>query len=250
MPKTGELVLIKIKKIMPHGAYCELTEYGLDAYLPISEIASGWIKNIHEFLKEGQKDVGKVLQVDPQKRTIDISLKKATPREKEAKKSEFGLENRAEHLFDQAITLSKTEAEKEKIKEEVANKFATYSEFLNKVAENHSSIDGIVSNIEFRKSFIDIVEKNIKPKKYEVSYLLEMRLTNPAANVEIIKQALLEIAKQGVKIIYLGAPRYSLLSEDSSYPKAENKIKEANKILNKYAKQIYFNIREDNKAKT
>ena len=50
LPEERELVLVKISKIMPHGAYCELIEYGMDAYLPISEIASGWIKNIHEFI--------------------------------------------------------------------------------------------------------------------------------------------------------------------------------------------------------
>ena len=64
LPDVSEFVIIKITKIMPHGAYCRLIEYNSDAYLPISEVSSGWIKNIHEFIKEGQQDVAKVIFVD------------------------------------------------------------------------------------------------------------------------------------------------------------------------------------------
>jgi translation initiation factor 2 subunit 1 len=71
---------------MPHGAYCELVEYKADAYLPIGEVASGWIKNIREFIKEGQKDVAKVVFVDQNKRALDISLKKVTAKEKKDKR--------------------------------------------------------------------------------------------------------------------------------------------------------------------
>ena len=74
LPDKGDIVLIKINKVMRYGAYCELVEYKMDAYLPIGEVASGWIKNIHEFIREGQKDAAKVSFIDPAKNTVDISL--------------------------------------------------------------------------------------------------------------------------------------------------------------------------------
>jgi translation initiation factor 2 alpha subunit (eIF-2alpha) len=135
---------------MPYGAYCELQEYKKDAYLPISEIASGWIKNIHEFIKEGQKTVGKVLSVDKEKKTIDISLKKVTQKEKLTKQNEFSIEKRYEKLFEQALILSKQETKKEKIKEELANKFITYTNLFNTLLTDPQAMD-FINNKQLQK---------------------------------------------------------------------------------------------------
>ena len=243
IPEEKELVLIKITKIMPYGAYCELQEYKKDAYLPISEIASGWIKNIHEFIKEGQKTVAKVLSVDKNKGTIDVSLKKATQKEKTDKQNEFSIEKRYEKLFDQAILLSKQEQKKEKIKQELGEKFITYTNLFNSLLQNNQAID-FIKNKQFSESLIEIINKNIKPKKYEVSYTVELKITNPKTSIKKLKSTLLEINKKGVNILYLGAPKYRFTSEGKDYISAEEKIKESRKILEKN-NDFYFNMKND-----
>ncbi len=247
MPEQGDLVLIKISKIMPHGAYCELTEYGIDAYLPISEIASGWIKNIHEFIKEGQKDVAKVIAVDAAKRAVDVSLKKATAKERSDKLSEYNLEKRAEKLFNQAIVAAHAEADKEGIIDEIAAKAQTYNEVIAAAASDPDSLS-FLKEAEFRNAIIEIAVKNTKPKRYTVNYIAEIKASSAKTGIETIKKALSEIAKTGVTVLYLGAPHYKLSSEDASYPEAEERIKGAESVLEKYSKHLAFTLKAE-KAK-
>ena len=244
LPSNGELVLIKVSKIMQHGAYCELVEYHMDAYLPISEISTGWIKNIHEFIKEGQNTVAKVISVDPAKRAVDISLKKATSKEKSNKIAEYSLEKRYEKLFEQAVASSGLNSEKEKLKTEIASHVQTYNELINSIVET-GEMPG-VKDPKLRSALQEIVAKNIKPKRYVVSYTLELKSSDPkGGNINTIKEALGSVESSGVDILYLGAPRYKLTSEDSSYPKAESRIKESQKKLEKYSKILSFALKSE-----
>lgn len=244
MPEKGELVMIKITKIMPHGAYCSLTEYNLDAYLPISEVASGWIKNIHEFIKEGQKDVAKVISVDPNKKTIDISLKKANQKERSDKNSDYNLEKRAEMFFEQSLKKTHNEGKKAEIITELSKKATTFNDLIVQMAENTNLLDNIKYK-GFKESFYEVVLKNTKPKKYEVSYIVDLKTTDTKSGITTIKKAFESVESLGVKVLYLGAPRFRLTSEDESYPKAENKIKESQKILETYSKQFSYTIKTD-----
>jgi translation initiation factor 2 subunit 1 len=243
LPDEKELVLVKVNKIMPHGAYVELTEYGIDAYLPISEIASGWIKNIHEFVKEGQKDVGRVLAIDKEKRSVDVSLKKVTTKEKNDKISEYNLEKRYEKLFNQALAAAKQEAKKEAIIADLATRASTYTEIIQMFVDKKNTHD-LIKNKALEDELAATVAKNIKPKRYEVSYTLELRSTDPRSGIPEIRKVLEEIEGKGVGVLYIGAPRYRLTSEDSDYPKAEGRIKEAQKLIEK-EKKLTYSIKSD-----
>ena len=83
IPEQDELVLAVIKKIMPYGAFCVLPEYkDAEAFLHVSEVAPRWIKNIHEFISEGQRHVVKIYHIDREKNQIDVSLKRVSEEEK------------------------------------------------------------------------------------------------------------------------------------------------------------------------
>ncbi len=247
LPEPNELVMVRITKIMPHGAYCNLQEYGLDAYLPISEIASGWIKNIHGVIKEGQKEVAKVIFVDKQKRAIDVSFKKVTAGEKKNKLEEYNLEIRAEGLFAKALAGSKSEQKKDEIIKEIAKSEQTYRDLVNDIFEKKDPLSDF-SDKNFKDALYDIVFKNIKPKKFIVSYVLELNAADPGSDVSIIKEALSAIEREGVEVLYLGAPRYRLVAEGPSYPKAEDKIRAAENTLKKYGKKVSFSINKDTEA--
>jgi len=127
IPDVGEKVIIKVKKIMPFGAYCSMTEYrDEEAYLPIKEVASGWIKNIHEFLKEGKTDVAKVIYVDKEKKAVDVSIKKVNEKEYKDKLNSYNMEKRYEALFKQVLTATKNEAQEQHIREALSHSFNIY----------------------------------------------------------------------------------------------------------------------------
>ncbi len=244
LPDTGELVIAKVNKIMPHGAYCTIQEYNTDAYLPISEIASGWIKNIHEFIKEGQKDVAKVIFVDKDKRAIDISFKKVRAGEKKSTLTEYNLEKRAEGIFAKALSAAKMESKRDEIIQEVAKKEQTYNDLINDIFENKDPLAGIKST-EFKTALYEMVFKVVKPKRYTVSYTLNMTTADTKGGISLIKEVLGEVEKQGVDVLYLGAPHYRLLAEDKSYPKAEGRIKQAQVILEKHGRKVFFEIKSN-----
>ncbi len=241
-PNVGELVLITVKKIMPFGAYCELQEYGVDSYLPVREIASGWIKNIHEFINEGQKDVAKVMFVDNAKNAIDISLKKVTEKEKKDKMSQFNLEKRYEGLFKQAMVEAKKEQEEGVIREELGKRYATFVDVVEDMTSKsgETAFSKISIDKKFKEAFTDIIGKNVKEKIYTVSYLLQLTSYDTKTGIESIKKVMLGIEKSGVEIFYFGAPNYSLTARGSSYIEAEEKIRKGVKVIEENSKSGLF----------
>ena len=63
-PSIGEIVICKITKINPHSAFAIIEEYNIEGLIHISEVASGWVKDISQHLKEGHTIVAKVVNVD------------------------------------------------------------------------------------------------------------------------------------------------------------------------------------------
>ena len=66
-PEVGDHVIATIETITTYGAYAKLDEYNKQGLLHVSEISSSWIRNIRDFVREGQKAVLKVIRVDSEK---------------------------------------------------------------------------------------------------------------------------------------------------------------------------------------
>ena len=63
-PDPGELVVAKVDEIEDFGVFADLEEYeDKRGLIHISEVASGWIKNVRDHVREGQIVVCKVLDV-------------------------------------------------------------------------------------------------------------------------------------------------------------------------------------------
>lgn len=84
-PDVGDLVIATVVRVTDYGAYVKLDEYGKEGLLHISEISSSWVRNIRNFVREGQKVVLRVLRVDAEKRHVDLSLRRVTKRQKREK---------------------------------------------------------------------------------------------------------------------------------------------------------------------
>src|SRR3972149_8090519 len=98
-PEIGDLVIATIETVTDYGAYAKLDEYNKRGLLPVSEISSSWIRNLRDFVREGQKMVLKVLRVDLEKGHIDLSLRRVTKRERIEKVMLFKKVRKAEALL-------------------------------------------------------------------------------------------------------------------------------------------------------
>lgn len=72
---VGDIAVGKVTKIMPFGAFVRL-ENGESGLVHISEVSSGFVKDINEVLAVGQEVRVKVISIDDKKR-INLSIKKA-----------------------------------------------------------------------------------------------------------------------------------------------------------------------------
>ena len=62
-PNEGELIVGTVYKVVNYGAFANLEEYtGKEAFIHISEVSSGWVKNIRDHVRENQKIVARVLR--------------------------------------------------------------------------------------------------------------------------------------------------------------------------------------------
>jgi translation initiation factor 2 subunit 1 len=239
-PELGELVIATPTKIYDHGAYVKLDEFDKIGYVPIGEVASVWVRNIRDFIKEGQKLVLKVIRVDEKKGHIDLSLKRVTDREKKEKLIQWKRFKKSEKIFEEItkkLNMPISEAI-DKIAIPLEDQFGDFYAALEATVINGPKVlidKGIKK--EWADTIYEIAKHHIEIPLVEVSGVLTLTSKKPKG-IEDIKEALLsgEINNKDAKveITYLGAPRYRIRVIARDYKTAENILKECTeKIINK-----------------
>src|SRR5246127_4814561 len=96
LPERGDIVLCTVREITPHGIYVDLDEYNdMNGFLHISEISTGWVRNIDRVAKVGQKLVLKVVRAEKSRREVDLSLRQVTNEERRNKLIEWKQKEKA-----------------------------------------------------------------------------------------------------------------------------------------------------------
>ena len=76
--QVGDVLEGKVVQIKEYGAFVEL-EAGLDGLVHISEIANKRVENVFDELKVGETVNVKIMEIDPEKRRISLSIKATLP---------------------------------------------------------------------------------------------------------------------------------------------------------------------------
>ena len=127
-PEEGELVVSTVRNVKTFGAFVSLDVYGgKEGFIHITEVASGWIKYIRDYVREGQKIVCKVLRVDPAKGHVDLSLKRVNEHQRREAIQRWKNEQKAEKLLSIVGEKLKIPAEdcQEKFGYDLVEKFGT-----------------------------------------------------------------------------------------------------------------------------
>ena len=98
-PDVGDFVIATVERITDYGAYVRLDEYNKEGLLHVSEVASRWVRNIRDYVREGQKVVLKVLRVQAAKGQVDLSRRRVTRRDKNEKLLAWKKDRKAESLL-------------------------------------------------------------------------------------------------------------------------------------------------------
>jgi len=245
IPRPNELVIVQVNKIARFGAYCKLLEYNdAVAFMPLREVSSGWIKNIHEFLHQSQKLVCKVIFIDRAKGTIDISLKKVTPKDSKEKISAYNLERRLTALFQQAMRATK-ETDQEAATNLVRSEFGTFTNLVFNTTNNTEQFKNSQLSKKLKASLLKTIEASRKKREYRVSYIISLTDLDTMHGITEINSTLKEAESKGVAITYISAPKYKMDAEGENYDDAERKIKEAVETIKARTKGSLFSIEKE-----
>ena len=240
-PEAGDLVIATIETVTDYGAYAKLDEYNKRGLLHVSEISSSWIRNLRDFVREGQKLVLKVLRVDLEKGHIDLSLRRVTKRERIEKILSWKKDRKAEALLRsvaEKVGLTNEEVN-EKAGAIVDEKFGLYDGFEKAVKEGPEALTKIGVPENIAKVFAEVAEERIHVKMVKVKGTLEIHCMKPNG-VKIIKEAF-QAAKAektkgaDIKFYVIAAPKYSIEALAENYKRAED-------ILQKAAQTVVSNI--------
>jgi translation initiation factor 2 subunit 1 len=192
LPEIGELVVGTILRIAPYGAYVTLDEYGdIEGLMHISEIASSWIKNIRDHVREGQKTVLKVLRVDPIKIHVDVSLRRVNEKERKEKLLQWKREIRGRNLLEIAAEKMNASPEEayEKIGVVIEDHFGSIYSGLEIAAEQGISplIDVKITE-DWATILVEIAKEKVRVPKSKSVGTLELSCYKPNG-VNILKKA-------------------------------------------------------------
>ena len=243
LPDLGEIVIVTVKEVTGHGAYVTLDEYdNLTAFLHISEIATGWIRNIERYVKVKQKTVLKVIRVNPTRSEVDLSLKQVTGEEKKAKVMEVKKDEKGANFMDVIKTnLGYDQSSIKEIEEKISQKYDFIYDAFEAVAIKGPEV---LSTLDLKPEVIEAIElesKKIQIPHIEVRAVLDITVRK-GDGIDTIKNILGSVdgSKNNSKIdiTYIGAPKYRITVT------AEN-FKIAEKALNHAIEKIKTNIEKN-----
>ena len=230
MPTEGELVVCTVEKVEENGAYVKLDTYdGVKGFIFVGEVASGWIKNIRAFLREGQRVVCKVLRVKGGKNTTELSLKSVSDERKRDTLQAWKNERRASQLIKVLGERHDwSENDYENITNELRTSFGTLYASLEACVISSNAISDAGFDDKWVADLVQIAIENIVPPFVEIRGQFDIQITG-AAGIQIISDAL--NAAEGfsddskelkVECFYDGAPHYRLDITAPDYKIAEN----------------------------
>lgn len=238
IPDGGDLVLVTVNYISPHGVYVSLDEYGgMKGFLHVSEISTGRVRHIEHFIRMGQKEVLKVIRVNRARGEVDLSLKQVTKQEKKDKLIEVKQQEKARNIIWLVKSkLNLSEEETRKLQASLEEKFGTLYEALEEVAREGGSV---LSDLGLPTTYVSIIEEVAKEKvalpKVDINGVLE--ISSPLSNgIDVVKNALsvaesLRAPNSKIMISYLSAPKYRIVVEAGDYKEAEKILKHVVQVV-------------------
>ncbi len=236
-PGRDELVVCRITKIHPNSAFAELVEYGKTGMIHVSEVASRWVRDIREFLREKQYVVCRVMRVEGDH--IFLSVKRVHREQANSKLNDFKRERKAEKLLELAgKELGKTLDESYN---DIGYMLGDYFGSLSKAFEIARKNPDLLRSKGVPGNWADLLEKVAKKsfvkKTFEVKADMELMSYAPDG-IDVIKKVLKTAEDASLEVRYISAPRYVLVARGSDRKALEARLE---KIAGKIAKEIKQN---------
>jgi translation initiation factor 2 subunit 1 len=223
-----------VTKVTDYGAYVTLDEYkNKEGLIHISEISSTWVRNIRNYVREGQKLVLKVLRINAEKGQVDLSLRRVTGREKAETLLEWKKHKKAEAILNSAIEkLALDPASVENLYKTILEKYGSHYDALQEaVEEGEETFTKLGIDSNWAKVLTEVARSKIKTERAGLKAVVELTCSKPDG-IELIRKSLQNAKKAKkprgttVRVYAVGAPKYRVEVTAKDYSEAENVLKQ------------------------
>lgn len=230
MPQYGELVVCTITKLHPNSAEALLLEYDQPGLIHVSEVASRWVRDIREFLKEKQYVVCRVVRVEGQ--GISLSIKRVKREDNTKKMNEFKRERKSEAMLEQIAKSMKKNLDQayKEVGFLLQEEFGSLTKALDVALKNPK----LLKKKGVPDLWANALEQTVKKRFGGKTYALkgQLKLSCPAPDgVDVIKKALLASQKKGFSVSYLSAPTYILSGNGNDVKRLRVSLEEEGESL-------------------
>jgi translation initiation factor 2 subunit 1 len=233
-PDPGDLVVGRIDEIEDFGVFVDLQEYtDRRGLVHISEVASGWIKNIRDHVSTGETAVCKVLDVDESAQQIDLSIKDVNDHQRSEKIQEWKNEQKADKWMTLAFGEDMSDEQYGTVANELLAAFGTlYDGFEQSAIHGESVLAETDLTDEEITAIVETARDNVSVPYVTVTGYVHLRSPNPDG-VDDVRAALETAEGNGqvpeeveLDVTYVGSPEYRIRVRAPSYKIAENELTE------------------------
>ncbi len=249
LPSRNEIVICRVEKIYPNSVSVQLVEYGKKGMVHVSEVASKWVRNIREFLKENQLVVCRVMKVEDDH--IELSVKRVYREDASRKLNEFKREGKAEKMLElSAKSMKKTlEQAYNEIGNSIEDAFGSLTKLFETAVKNPALLKAKGIPQAWIKPITETAMKKFAEKTYTAKAELSLVCYSPNG-VKVIKDVISKTVPEGLNIKYISAPKYMLSGEGKNYKQIKMLVEETAgavvKKINRHGGECSFRMLEKN----
>lgn len=234
-PDHGQLVVGKVDSIENFGVFIDLEEYEeKQGLVHVSEVASGWIKNIRDHVREDQTVVCKVIEVDESSQQIDLSIKDVNDHQRQEAIQHWKNEQKADNWMGIAFGDDQSTEDYSRVANELLDEFGNlYEAFEQAAIRGHEVLDETELTEEERDAIVTTARENVSVPFVSVTGYVDLQCGGPTG-VDVIKDALHEAEGNGsvpedveLSVRYVGSPEYRIRVKAPNYKIAERELEES-----------------------
>ncbi|WP_435195586.1 translation initiation factor IF-2 subunit alpha [Natronomonas sp. EA1] len=231
-PDQGELVVGRVDEIADFGVFIDLEEYeNKRGLVHVSEVASGWIKNIRDHVSEGQIVVCKVLDVNTGSQQIDLSIKDVNDHQRSDKIQEWKNERKADKWMELAFGEDLDDDTFQRIAMALYDEYGSlYDGFEAAAIHGPEELEGTDLSDEEVSKIVETARENVSVPYVTVTGYVDLRSPNPDG-VDDVAAALEAAEGNGevpeeveLDVTYVGAPEYRIKVKAPNYKTAESEL--------------------------
>jgi len=231
-PTPGELVVGRVDEIEDFGVFVDLEEYeDKRGLVHVSEVASGWIKNVRDHVNVDQMVVCKVIDVDESAQQVDLSIKDVNDHQRSDKIQDWKNEQKADKWMEIAFSEDIEDDDFRRIANELIDAHGSlYDGFEQAAIHGPEAIDGTDLSDDEIESIVETARENVSVPYVTVTGYIDLE-SSASDGVENVRNALQAAGGNGevpeevdLDVTYVGAPEYRIRVQAPNYKTAEAEL--------------------------